>query len=287
MPTPKYKIIKTDTNVLQVHIDITPGWEQLFLLRSDAHHDNPHCRQDLEKSHLDEALEKGAGIIDAGDLHCAMQGKWDKRSDKSSLRPEHRTGSYLDRLVETAADFYAPYAQNWLVMGQGNHEASIKDKHETDLTQRLSAVLNDRKKASIQTLGYTGWVWFMFHVNTQRYGKLLWYTHGYGGGGPVTEDMIQSSRQRVYIEDADIMFSGHVHRSWVQEFVRLKINQHGRAVRREGYYVKTPTYKDSYGNGTAGFEVEKGMGPRPLGAYWLQFFYRNKNDGIRMRIFKA
>jgi len=184
MPTPKYKIVKTDANVLQFHIDIKAAWEQLILLRSDAHHDNPHCRQDLEKLHLDEALEKGAGIIDTGDLFCAMQGKYDKRSDKSAVRPEHQVCGYLDALVETAADFYQPYAQNWLVMGQGNHETSIADKHETNLTQRLTAILNDRKKASITNLGYTGWVWFVFHRQNYRDRKILWYTHGYGGVEP-------------------------------------------------------------------------------------------------------
>ena len=91
-------------------------------------------------------------------------------------------------------------------MGKGNHETSILEKHETDLTQRLAAVLNDREKADIHVLGYTGWIWFQFtYYDTCRDRSVLWYTHGYGGGGPVTEDMIQSNRQRVYIENADIM----------------------------------------------------------------------------------
>jgi len=46
------------------------------LLRSDVHHDNPKCNQDLERKHLDEAIEYDAPIIDNGDLFCAMQGKW-------------------------------------------------------------------------------------------------------------------------------------------------------------------------------------------------------------------
>jgi hypothetical protein len=109
-------------NVVNVKIKSQPNEPHWFLLRSDAHHDNPHCDRDLEKKHLDEALECGAGILDCGDLFCAMQGKYDRRACKSSLRPEHQTGEYLDALVNTAADFYQPYAKNWICFGQGNHE---------------------------------------------------------------------------------------------------------------------------------------------------------------------
>jgi hypothetical protein len=262
---------KTDVNVLDVEIKLRKFQETWFLLRSDVHHDNPQCRHDLELKHLKEAKEKNARIIDAGDLFCAMQGKYDKRSNKSSLRPEHQNGSYLDALVETAADFYEPYANLFLNLGYGNHEISILEKHETDLTQRLASVLNDRAKSNIQTLGYTGWIKFRFNVAGRSITKILWYTHGYGGGGPVSQDMIQSARQRDYIENADIMLSGHVHRSWVQEFIRHKLRKDGTVERREGFYIKTPTYKDAYAKGARGFEVRKGLGPRPLGAYWLVF----------------
>ena len=57
-------------------------WEQWFLLSSDRHHDNPKTRQDLEQEHLKEAKERNAGVIDIGDLFCAMQGKYDRRASK-------------------------------------------------------------------------------------------------------------------------------------------------------------------------------------------------------------
>ena len=278
----------TGKNVATVRIDVTGKWtefEQWFLLRSDAHHDNPKCRRDIEKKHLDQALERGAGILDFGDLHCAMQGKYDKRSDKSSVRPEHQNGRYLDSLVETAAEFYEPYAHNWILMGKGNHEQAIKKNHETDLTERTVALLNAKTGSHIQAGGYTGWVRFLFQRGNTRSGRNLWHTHGYGGGGPVTEDIIQSSRQRVYVENADIMVSGHVHRSWVQEFSRIRINANGAPERRDGWYVKLPTYKDEYCEGVEGWHIERGGGPRPLGAYWLRFTYAD--DQPYMEVVKA
>lgn len=109
-------------NVVRVKLDCNKQKEHWILLRSDAHHDNPHCNWNLEKKHLDEALERDAGIIDGGDLFCAMQGAWDPRKSKSCLRPEHQRSDYLDALVTTAADFYQPYANNIICLGQGNHE---------------------------------------------------------------------------------------------------------------------------------------------------------------------
>jgi len=253
------------------------GWEQWFLLRGDAHHDNPKCDWTLEKKHLEQAKERGAGIVDIGDLYCAMQGRWDKRANKSDLRAEHQCGDYLDALVRTAADFYEPYAANWVVQGFGNHETAIYKAHETCLINRLAAALNDRAGVPFLTGGYSGWVRFMFTINgTQCTSRDLWYTHGYGGGGPVTEDMIQSNRQRTYIK-ADIMLSGHVHRSWQQDYTWVALNESGNQKRNDGLYIKTGTYKDDFCDGSSGWHNEKGMGPRPLGAWWLRF-YRESRD---------
>lgn len=278
----------TSRNVLSVRLNVesTKDYEQWFLLRSDAHHDNPKCHQDLERLHLQQAIERNAGILDFGDLFCAMQGKYDKRASKDAVRPEHNNARYLDALVDTAADFYEPFAKNWLVMGRGNHETAIKKRHETDLTERLVALLNSRTGANIQASGYTGWVRFMFSRSVEKQSRILWFTHGYGGGGPVTEDTIQSKRQQVYIENADIMCSGHVHRSWCQEFVRQRLNVAGTLERRIGWYVKLPTYKDAYADGHESWEAEKGMGPRPLGAYWLRFWWDGRR-GLQFGVQKA
>ena len=47
--------------------------------------------------------------------------KYDPRSNKSDLKPEHKKGDYLDALVKTAADFYGPYADLFAVMVPENH----------------------------------------------------------------------------------------------------------------------------------------------------------------------
>lgn len=263
-------------NVCDVEIPVVGGaskFEQWFLLRSDVHHDNPKSDRELEKRHLDEALARNAGIIDAGDLFCVMQGKYDKRSSKAALRPEHQVDHYFDAVVSTAADFYTPYAKNIIVIGRGNHEQAVKKRHEIDLTERIVSILNDRTGSNIQCGGYTGWVRFQLRMSTQVATRVLWYTHGAGGGGPVTKGTIKTNRRQVMIENADVILSGHIHEAWHLETQRLKLNRSLNVESRTTHHVQSATYKDDYGDGYEGWHVEREMPPKPLGAWWMRFWW--------------
>ena len=256
-------------------------WEQWVLLRTDAHHDNPKCDQELERKHLEQARERGALVVDNGDLFCAMQGKWDKRADKSALRPEHVGSNYLDLLVDTAADFYGPYADLMAVMGRGNHETAISKRHETDLTDRLAERLRVRGSRVVAS-GYGGWVRFLFQCGTFRDSKTMHYYHGSGGGGPVTRGVIQTNRMAVVNPDADIIFTGHTHDEWIVPIQRQRVSDAGVPYQDEQLHLRAPGYKDAWGDGYAGWEVEKMLMPKPTGAMWLRFSMSlTRKDGKR------
>lgn len=267
-------------NVVVVDIDCKKKKEHWFLLRGDAHHDNPKCKQDLEEKHLKEALERDAGIIDVGDLFCVMQSKWDPRSNKNDLRPEHQHGNYLDTLVKTAADFYEPYAKNIVALGMGNHECSVLNRHETNLTERLAQSLRDRTGALVPVTGYTGWIRFKMNSHGARASRTLWHMHGYGGGGPVTKDTIQAQRQQAYVDGADILLSGHVHERWAMEHVKVGLTDLGEVRHRSTWYVKSGSYKEEYGSGVGGWHIGTGKPPKPLGGWWLKLtFDRSMSKG--------
>ena len=102
-PERPWRLERVSPNVVNVRLTgMGKGWEQWLLLRSDVHHDNPKCDWKAERKHLDMAVERDAIVIDNGDLFCAMQGKYDKRANKDSVRPEHASGDYLDKLLNTA-----------------------------------------------------------------------------------------------------------------------------------------------------------------------------------------
>ncbi len=283
-----YAVTYPHTNVVEVRetIHCEKGWERWYLLRSDAHHDNPHCDQALERRHLDQAKTRNAGVLDFGDLFCAMQGKYDKRSSKECIRPENQNGDYLRSIVKSAANFYEPYAHNFIVLGRGNHEASIQNRHEFDLTAALAETLADRTGAPIRAGGYSGWVRFMFSAHNSACSRRLWYIHGYGGGGPVTLDTIQANRQQVYVDNADFIVSGHTHDSFAIPRDRIRLNDASTVEKRTLWLVKCGTYKDEYGGGEGGWHVETGKPPKTLGAWWLRFYW-DGSRGLREQVVRA
>lgn len=273
-------IVEQNTRtVLTVRFDVKAGWEKWMLLRTDAHHDNLYSNHELQKRHLEEAVERDAHIIDNGDLFCAMQGKWDRRADQSQLRPELQHKDYLDRLVKYNSDFIEPYANRFILIGQGNHETSILKHHETDLTSRLVERLNTRcPKAKVYAGGFTGWIRFLFTINgNQRTSRVMFRHHGYGGGGPVTRGVIQTARMAVYLPDADIVLTGHTHDEWAMTIQRDRLTQCGKQFQDEQLHIRPPGYKDEYADGYEGWHIERGAPPKPIGAVWLKFKCVSRN----------
>ena len=279
-----WTVEKQGRNVIQVRVSGSrrKNWEQWFLLSGDRHWDNPKSDHQLQREHLDEAVKRNAGVIDIGDLFCAMQGKYDKRSSKSDVRPEHQVDSYLDALVSTAADFFAPWSDSLIVLGVGNHEEAIRKRHETHLTERLVGILNDRTGSNICCGGYGGWVRFLFDWGGSGATKavLLNYSHGYGGGGPVTKGVIQTNRRATYLPDAHLVVSGHIHERWTLDLQRVRINSGGKVYHDTQTHVVVPTYKEEYGDGYGGWHVERGAPPKPIGAAWLRFWWNRKQNQV-------
>jgi len=267
--------IRKLNDIFEIRCDAdTSSFEKWFLLRSDVHWDNPKCDRKLEKKHLEQAIERDAHILDFGDLFCAMQGKGDRRGNKSDLRPEHKEGEYLDLLVKTATDYYEPYADRFLMISHGNHETGVLKYHETDITERLIARLNDRAGSNIMKGKYAGVVRFKFvlHGRTQKYDA--YYIHGYGGGSPVTKGTIQSSRISNYASNADMVIKGHIHNQYSLTESKMKITDKGYVKLFNQNHIQLATYKDEF-SPLQGWHIERGGGPKPLGGCWLRFFFES------------
>lgn len=283
--------IKHCENVLVFYFDhVDCNWEQWVLLSSDRHHDNPHCDRELELEHLQQAEERDAIILDFGDLFCAMQGKYDPRKSYDDIRPEDKGEDYIDRIVKHAADFYGPYAHRFGLIGKGNHETAILKHNSVDLTNNLVHRLNSDYGGRCVVGGYGGWVRFRLTVNKTKSMTLnLKYHHGSGGGGEVTKGVIQTNRQAVYQPDAHIVVNGHTHDGWIVPLARERLSDKDIPSRDLLHFVRTPGYKNEYGDGSSGFANEKWRPPRPLGAVWLRLSvkYHNKLQYIEPELTMA
>ena len=286
MPSPKAKPRKgrgsplpfvfrhAERNCTIIDIAANPAMKFGIGWFADIHLDNPKCKRNLLKTHLDHCVENDYGIVFPGDFFCAMQGRGDPRGSKDDIRPEHMRGNYLDKLWKTAADFLEPYAEYIIVLGRGNHETSVLKHHEVDLTELLVEELNRRCGTNILAGGYTGWLRVQFKRGTLRCSRTFFYHHGYGGGGPVTQDMIQGQRLRSWVDGADVILTGHTHDSWASSSRKIALNNSGVPVLQRVVNIKLPTYKEEFADGFAGFHIEKGRPPKPLGCYITKYNWR-------------
>ena len=254
-------------NVHKFSHDWTP---KKVLLISDIHWDNPKCKRDLLKRHLDQAVEQDADILFNGDTFCLMQGAYDPRKSKNDIRPEHNKANYLDAVVNDAIEWFSPYAKNIKVVGYGNHETNILKRQETDVIDRFVFGLNAKNNTQVEVGGYGGWIVYTFDRAGHKHAYRIKYFHGSGGGGPVTKGTIQFNRMSTMVEGADLIWMGHVHEDHELTYTTERINDKGNVYLKEVLMIRTPTYKEEYNEGKGGWHVERGAAPKPLGGRWLE-----------------
>lgn len=276
-----WKVIPHTRNVHTVELDASGKTDEWwFLLRGDAHHDNPHSLHDLERKHLDQVRERGGGWIDVGDAFCAMSGRADPRRSPTNIRDEDALAvDYFDSIVRHAAEFYAPYAQNCVVIGRGNHETAILKNQQTDLTERLCERMSTLSGHKVYSGGYGGWIRFKAVCGVQKYTLLLKYFHGSGGAALMSFDTLKVRRAAAVTPDADVVVSGHVHKQWVMPLARERLvlgKEGARVVSDVQWHVRTGTYKDEFDDGFAGFHVEQGRTPEMMGAVWMKLHFRSR-----------
>jgi UDP-2,3-diacylglucosamine pyrophosphatase LpxH len=255
-----------------------------FLMISDVHFDNPKCDRKLLKKHLEEAKQRKAKILINGDLFDLMQGKNDRRGTKSDIRPEYLVKDYYGAVVNDAVEFFAPYAENLAVVNYGNHETSITKHLEIDPLAQFVTLMRYQHNSPVQLGDYTGFI----NIRVDRSntpGKtdcksfVIYYHHGFGGGGAVTKGVIQNQRKDASIEGVDCIWMGHVHELYHLISVKESFQRHSMVpIFRTVHHVRTSTYKQE--SSGLGWHEERGAPPKPLGGYWLSL-------GVRFEGIKA
>ena len=262
-------MIRHSKNVHELSLE---GLEVRIAMLSDLHWDNPHCDRDLLKRHLDYCLEENIPVIINGDMFCLMQGRGDNRRNKSDIRPEHNNAMYLDSIVNTAVEWFMPYAHIIKLVGYGNHETAIIKWQETDILQRFVDNINFRAGSNMQLGGYGGWIVVRQSTsknNTTSFSTKIKYFHGSGGGGVVTKGAINLTRALELYENFDVFSMGHIHENSSRNDVRDTLETHsasGYALKQKQIHLMlTGTYKEEYGDGSKGWHVERGAPIKPLG----------------------
>mgnify|MGYP003132253254 FL=1 len=269
------KVERISKNIAQF---LTDKQKNKVAILSDLHWDNPHCNRELLKAHLDYCLEHNIPVFINGDMFCLMQGKGDRRGNKSDVRPEHAFNNYFDSIIKTAVDWFTPYAHIIKLIGYGNHETSIIKHQETDIIARFVDLLNYKCNSNVLTGGYGGWIWFAYRNGNMRKGIKMKYFHGAGGGGAVTKGAINLTRALAMYE-AEIFTMGHIHENAARTDAKeiLQFSKKGCEIKHQYIHsMITGTYKDEYSIGNSGFHIEKGRPIKILGGRILTLNFQRK-----------
>ena len=244
------------------------AWEHWVLLLSDVHFDSIKCDRELLQKHLKEAKNRAASIVSTGDFFDLMQGKLDPRQAKDALREEYLAENYLDAVIDDAAAFLRPYADYIVMMGDGNHETSVRKRLETCPTSRLLQELCGGRKHKIAHGHYAGWLRFNFveERGPQRYQSLLHYHHGSG-----LKSKMSHHRRGMICPDADIFTYGHFHEFWFDYVARYRLSADNVVRQDSQLHLGIPGYKDDVKEGAGGWAIEKNLAPQPRGAWWLRY----------------
>jgi hypothetical protein len=270
-----------------IHVLNLEGKNVQIAMLSDIHWDNPKCDWDYLKRHLDYCVKENMPIMINGDMFCLMQGRGDKRSSKSDIRPEHNNSKYLDSVVETAVKWWSPYAHLLTVIGYGNHETAIIKWQETDILQRFVDLLNYKNGTSVQTGGYGGWLIIrQKYDGTSEASTKVKYFHGSGGGGVVTKGAINLTRSLEMYEDFDVFTMGHIHENAARNDVRETIKTNAKSgikiEHKDLHLMLTGAYKEEYEDGSKGWHIERGAPPKPMGGRILTIdICKVQTDGVR------
>ena len=259
--------------VLEVRMRYTGEETYHFLLASDIHLDNPKCDRKLFFSHLEKMKALNGRALFFGDVLCLMQGKRDRRGSKASIRPEHQGANYFDLVFKESADILAPYGQEILMMGNGNHETAIINHQEIDPLANVVQQLRDRHGAITEHMGYQGWIRFVFYkergqgVESVRRCNLFFH-HG-AWGGIVTKGTMGGGRYASIAPDADVIVNGHNHERSIVSHPCYRLIETGKVRVTPRYHVQTGTYKEEFQGGN-GWAVERIVMPKSLGGVWLR-----------------
>ena len=263
-------------NVHEFRMEFDSSTEsQWFLLISDVHLDNPKCNRALLLKHLRKAQEREASVMIFGDLLCLMQGRNDRRGSKQALTPKQLTQPYFDAVSEDAYEFLKPFKNEIDLITYGNHETAIIRHNEMDPLKHLTLLLNQAEGSDVHLGGYGGWCYLKGQSSQTRSSLKMKYHHGSGGSSQVTKGAVSQQRAAATY-DADIIVQGHIHQRQVTHHPREKINDAGRVMSYSQVHLRCPTYKDAWADGAFGWEIEKGMGPSPLGGWWLRVYWQDK-----------
>jgi hypothetical protein len=259
-----------------------------FLLLSDVHFDSVKCDRARLKRHLNQAEAEGVFVCVFGDWFDLMGGKYDPRSTYSDIRPEYKSITYLDDVIEDSYEFLKQYTCVRF-MSRGNHETNIEKRLHTSPLDRLAQLLKQHGTPPL-IAGYSGWIKVLMFPSTETSGRrcisLIHFHHGYGGNARRSKGVLEVDLDQMQFPDADLILRGHTHQKWHVPVSVDRVSKTSlRLLRKTTHHLRTGSYK-MLGDRYAGWATEKGFFTPRLGGWWAEMSTTGTDDA-KWAIFEA
>jgi len=252
---------------------------------SDVHYDSLQCDRELLTKHLKQAEERGALVFINGDLFDLMQGRYDPRHGKYDIRPEYKSATYLDDVINDCSEYLSKFRVPYII-GQGNHETLIVNRLETSPIERVV----ERLKFMGQQ-AHMGWYSGLLCIRqgydtngemaTVRTTK-IYYHHGIGGGSARSKGIMSADDQQLTCPDADVITSGHDHNKWYLPVNVERYRKNLEPYQTSVHHIRSGSYKLKDRN--IGWEVQKGFRTPRLGGWWIDVNYMKIHPCVRVEI---
>lgn len=227
---------------LTIRQDYGKQKEFYYFLCSDLHFGNKGQNKELLKRDFDEAKKLNAKIFINGDWGEFIMSGDMKRYHPSS--DAYGTDNNINMTINEAYDFLSDYVENIVMIGTGNHEASVSKFHHFDATQQLIYSLNKEHGTKIVHGQYSGYIVIQYHhgKNTGSRPYKIYYNHGQGMTAEVSKGTIDLSRHMA-TKISDLTWLGHKHTRLLlpSEFI-LDVNNVGEIINRERKGLITGAY---------------------------------------------
>lgn len=183
-----------------------------YFLTSDWHLEHTSHDRKLLTKEMDKAANMGARIYVNGDVYDSIilgDPRYRKSGDTS------RKEGMLNEIVDDGVNFMKPYADYIDIIGMGNHEVQILNRHPFDMIEMTLKLLNHHRSKSLEPIQHGGYERFIRNKFIHKAGGNrstfdIFQNHGQGGSAEVSLGAIDLNRYQ-YIE-ADIINIGHKHK---------------------------------------------------------------------------
>ncbi len=224
------------------NFDYSKQKDFVFHLSSDFHLDNPAFDFPFWKEEFDSS--KGAYRFINGDWADFILLQDKKRYVKS--RDKFEGDDIINQIIDKSENILKPYANEILMIGDGNHERSILKYHSLDPTSMLIRSLNAHKTDKTNLIkhgSYSGFIVLVFRhgksSRTRRY--VIYYNHGTGGTSEVTKGIINFNRRQYF--RSDLIWLGHTHsKVQVDMDCEIGVDTHNNIYEKERKGIITGTY---------------------------------------------